>query len=473
MHMDYQGIFPIVAIIKGPWYWVNVIYTYFLMFIGSIVFILSYPKSVSIIRRQIVLIIISCTIPWVSDIIYTLRVIPFDIDLCPFALSFSGILYSYAILKVKLLKLTPIALEKVFSNMSDGVIILDYEENIVNFNQAAKNILPDLNYMEAGYKKNAEVFKEYKTLLKEIKSNDYDKGIISLKSNRAIRKYRIAISDIYDNNSKTMGSILTFHDITEVREKHEKLLQMNEFKDKLFTIVSHDIKSPLGVLVSLLELLDDGKDFDEEENKEILYEIKLNLKNTYEMVENVLQWFRSKMDGIAYNRMTWKLSDRVKISLIFLKQNAELKEIKVIHEIPKDIFAYVDRDMLEIVMRNIFSNSIKFTNKGGTIKVSAKESDGIVTIAIEDNGVGMESARVEEIFGDSYCNTALGTLGEKGTGIGIMICREFIEKNNGKMWAESIAGKGTTFYFTILSDKPHEKIEEQKSKLYLEAVELE
>lgn len=453
IYMNNQGLFPIVEIIQGPWYWVNIIYTYFLMALSFIVFSIAYVKSVSIIRKQILMIMIAYIIPLISDAIHLLKLVPFNIDLCPFALCFSGMLNSYAILKFKLLKITPIALEKVFSNMSDGVVILDYENNIVNFNNASKSIIPELNYMEAGDKKIDEAFKEYETVLKSIHSSCYDECIINIKNKDALKYYKMSISNISDYNGKVIGRILTFNDITEIKRHQEKLSKLNDFRDKLFTVVSHDIKSPLGVLLSLLELLEDEDDIYKEENKEIFYEIKLNVKNTYEMVENVLQWFRSKMDGVVYNNLSWKLSDIMKNSIMFLKQNAELKGINVFFEIPKDIFIYADRDMLGIVLRNLFSNAIKFTNKGGNINVFAHESEGIVTIAVSDSGIGIENERIEEIFSNSDFYTTFGTSGEKGTGIGLMICRELIEKNKGKIWAESNIGKGITFYFTMLSDK--------------------
>ena len=241
--------------------------------------------------------------------------------------------------------------------------------------------------------------------------------------------------------------------LLKVKSSRKNYLELKDFKDKLFTVVSHDIKSPLGVLLSLLELLEDEDDIYKEENREILYEIKKNVKNTYEMVENVLQWFRSQIDGVFYNNLSWRLSDIMKNSIMLLTQNAELKGINIFYEIPKDIFVHVDKDMFEIVLRNLFSNAIKFTDKGGNIKILAQEFAGIVTIAVSDSGIGIENERIEGIFSNSDCNTTFGTSGEKGTGLGLMICKELIEKNNGRIWVKSSVGKGSTFYFTILSDE--------------------
>lgn len=456
MYMNNNGIFSRLEVIHGSWYWVHTMYNYALTLMGMIIFIITYLKAVSVIRKQMLLLIISCIIPWIGDAVYIFGLAPFDLDLCPLALSLSGILYSFAVLKFKFLKLTPIALEKVFSNMQDGVIILDSENTIVNFNDSSKHIFPELNYLKAGEKISDEVLEKYQSLV-EIINNNKNENLISIKNQNELKHYKINISDIYEENKKSIGKILTFDDITESKKQQEKLFQLNNFKDKLFTVVSHDIKSPLSVLLSLLELLEDEEDIYKEENKEILYEIKANVKNTHEMVENVLNWFRSQMDGTGYHSLSWNLSDIMKNSLMLLNQNAKLKGIEVFSKIPKHIFIYGNRDMLEIVIRNLFSNAIKFTNKGGSIEVRAQESEGIVTIAVSDSGIGIESEKIDKLFSNSNFHNTLGTLGEKGTGLGLIICKEFIEKSGGRIWAESIAGKGSTFFFTIASDKMNSK----------------
>ncbi|AGY77778.1 sensor histidine kinase [Clostridium autoethanogenum] len=453
MYINNDGIFPILEVIHGPWYWVHIVYNYVLMAIGLIIFIKAYLRAVTIIRKQILLLIIAWIIPWISNIIYIFGLLHFDVDLVPLTISISAIMYSFAVLKFKFLKLTPIALEKVFSNMLDGVIILDSKNNIINFNNSSKSIISELKDIKAGGKKIDEVLKKYKALLEVVNSTSNNESLISVKDKDKLRYYKINISNIYENTDKIIGKIIILNDITEIELQREKLSELNAFKDRLFTIVSHDIKSPLGVLLSLLDLLEDEDDIYKEENKEILYQIKENSKNTYEMIENVLQWCRSQMDGMTCNNLSWTLLDIVKNSITPLIQNAELKKIKVSYEISEEIVVCVDRDMLEIVLRNLFSNAIKFTNSGGNIKISAQEFEGMVNVAVSDNGVGMEEEKVEKLFSNFNHHTTLGTSGEKGTGIGLMVCKKLIEKNNGKIWARSSVGKGSTFGFTILSGK--------------------
>jgi len=459
MYINYEGIFPILEVTHGPLYWIHILYTYALMLSGFIIFIISYFKSVLIIRKQILLLLIAWVIPWISDIMYTLHLLPFNMELTSFSFSISGIIISFAVLKFKLLKLKPVALESVFANMLDGVIILDYENNIVNFNNSAQNIIPQLNYIGTKAIKIQEVFKDYEEIMTNTNDNNCSEKVISIKNKEKSKYYKVNINHIYKKNHESIGKILVFNDITESKKQQEELIEFNSFKDKLFTIVSHDIKSPLAVLVSLLEVLEDeDEDIYKEENKEILYEINKNVKNTYALVENVLDWFKSQMDGLVYNSFSWNLSDIMKDSLMLLKKSAELKDIKVFYEIPEDIFIHTDKNMFEIIVRNLFSNAIKFTYKGGSIKVKAKESDGIVTVAFCDSGIGIESEKIEKLFSYSDCNSTLGTFKEKGTGLGLIICKQLIEKNKGRIWVESSIGKGSTFYFTIAADEAQSKI---------------
>lgn len=451
LYMNAQGIFPVVEIVEGPWYLVEKLYEYLLMMIGFIIFIVAYLNSVEVIRKHILLITLSWIIPWFSDVIYLFKLLPFHIDLCPIVLSFSAIIYTFFTLRFNFVSLTPIALEKVFSNMTDGIIILDYENNIINFNNSAASIIPKLKTMELENVKIDEVLGEFDEVLKNINNNECKDNLICTRNNGQLRYYMVNSNIIYKKNNAIIGKILNFNEITEIKIQQEKLLELNNFKDKLFAVVSHDIKSPLSVLLTLLESLDDEDEIDAEENKEILYEINKNIRNTYEMVENVLEWFKSQIDIRVSNNIKCNLSKVVKESIMPLMQNAELKGIYVSIEIPKDIWVYVDRNMLEIVLRNLFSNAIKFTKMGDSIKILAQEFSGIVTIAVSDTGIGIEGERIDEIFNNAHFHTTFGTFGEKGTGIGLRICKELVERNSGRIWVQSTAGKGSTFYFTVSS----------------------
>lgn len=243
LYMNNNGIFPIVEIIKGPFYWINITYTYALMIISLIIFILAYFKSASIVRKQILLLIIAWVIPWISDIIYMFRLLSFNVDLCPLAFSFSGLISSFAILNFKLVKLTPIALEKVFSNMLDGVIILDSENNMINFNNSSKNIISELKHIEASGKKIDEVLKEYKEILKAVNSNFYNESLTTIKNNGQLKCYKVNINNICEKSGKFIGKILILNDVTEIELQREKLSGNLNFLQTLMDAIPNPIYS--------------------------------------------------------------------------------------------------------------------------------------------------------------------------------------------------------------------------------------
>lgn len=243
LYMNNNGIFPIVEIIKGPFYWINITYTYALMFISLIIFILAYIKSASIVRKQILLLIIAWVIPWISDIIYMFRLLSFNVDLCPLAFSFSGLISSFAILNFKLVKLTPIALEKVFSNMLDGVIILDSENYMINFNNSSKNIISELKHKEAIGKKIDDVLKEYKEILKAVNSNFYNESLITIKNNGQLKCYKVNINNICEKSGKFIGKILILNDVTEIELQREKLAGNLNFLQTLMDAIPNPIYS--------------------------------------------------------------------------------------------------------------------------------------------------------------------------------------------------------------------------------------
>lgn len=242
LSINYDGIFPIAEIVKGPWYWINIIYTYFLMFIGLAVFISAYFKSILIVRKQILLLLIAWVIPWISDIVYMFKLLPFGLDLCPLAFTIAGIISSFAILNYRLIKLTPIATEKVFSNMLDGVIILDDQNNVVNFNNSAKKIISQLKHIDDSDKKIEKLLIEYEEIVKVLNSTG-EENLISIKNDENLKYYKMDVSNIYDDLAKTIGKILTFNDVTEIELNRKKLADNFNFLQTLTDAIPNPIYS--------------------------------------------------------------------------------------------------------------------------------------------------------------------------------------------------------------------------------------
>ena len=376
--------------------------------------------------------------------------------LTPVGFTISGIIYLWGILRYNLLQLNPIAFEKIFESLSDGVVILDTENNIANFNDSAKNIIKELGNQNQGNRKTDTVFANYPFLLEKLndpKNIDYHSLIFSTND---VEYYNLTISSIHDKLNEKLGTMLTFNDITENKLQQERLMavaeqlsKQSELKDKLFMIVSHDIRDPMALLVNLTEILEEEKANLSSDSAEIVESLTEHVRNTYHMVENLLEWFRSQKGGMNLNLMVWNLSTIVKDTASILMAKTKMKNITLEEDIDDKIIVYADREAMELIIRNLISNAIKFTKRGGCVCIKAERSNDMVTVSVSDNGVGIDALRAQLLFNESQISPTVGTEGEKSTGLGLLICKEFVEQNGGEIWFDSTVGEGSTFSFTV------------------------
>ncbi|MGE5429577.1 MAG: PAS domain S-box protein [Syntrophomonadaceae bacterium] len=239
--------------------------------------------------------------------------------------------------------------------------------------------------------------------------------------------------------------------LNEQLEKSEKELQgsLSE-KDRFFSIIAHDLKSPFNGLMGFTNLLmQDFEQFSTDEVKNFIVHINASVKNIYNLIENLLDWSRIQTGRMEFNPEALSLPGQVKPVFSLLKNNAITKGIKLEQRINKDIAVFADEKMLHCVLQNLISNAIKFTNPDGKITISARKEDGHVKVSVADTGVGIAQSSLDKLFKiDSNLSTE-GTAHEKGTGLGLILCKEFIEKNGGFIEVESKLNKGTTFTFTL------------------------
>ena len=240
-----------------------------------------------------------------------------------------------------------------------------------------------------------------------------------------------------------------------IKQQNFELQESNATKDKLFSIVAHDLKNPFTVILSLSETLSESfKDLEQDELEECLKKMHNSAQKVYELLANLLTWSRSQTGKIQFNPKELNLYLLVQEITDLLRNQYELKRIKLNVAIDPDIMILADSNMLNTVMRNLISNAIKYTNKAGVINVYGNERDAAIEIAIEDNGVGIHKDVVDKLFKIEHKVSSPGTNDEKGTGLGLILCKEFIEKHGGHIWLASELGKGSTFYFTIPYLKP-------------------
>lgn len=233
----------------------------------------------------------------------------------------------------------------------------------------------------------------------------------------------------------------------EITEQANQLRDLNALKDKVFSIIAHDLRSPLFSLITMLNIAKEGL-FTEESFKTIIGELSINVNHTTSLLENLLTWARNQMHGTKVNPVNFDLNELISSRLKMLEDRATQKELSIVNQLKDNVFVHADKDMTEIVFRNIVSNAIKFCNAGDKIRIWNTIGDGIVTICVEDTGVGILPDVMQKLFG-TQISSAPGTRNEKGTGLGLILCKEFVNMNGGEIWAESQINKGSKFFFTL------------------------
>ncbi|HOZ14722.1 MAG TPA: tetratricopeptide repeat-containing sensor histidine kinase [Tenuifilaceae bacterium] len=233
-------------------------------------------------------------------------------------------------------------------------------------------------------------------------------------------------------------------------ESEKNLRELNATKDKLFSIIAHDLKNPFNALMGFSDLLDKNYNFlSEEERKEYIGVVSDSTQNLYKLLDNLLQWTRTQTGAITYISENFKLYPLIKQEVDILSPNADKKKININLKLDENQIVYADKNSIATVVRNLVSNAIKFTSNGGWIEIDAKQNSKFVEISVSDSGIGIKGDDIDKIFMLDSSFTTKGTANESGTGLGLLLCKEFVEKNNGKIWAESKKGKGSTFYFTL------------------------
>lgn len=232
-----------------------------------------------------------------------------------------------------------------------------------------------------------------------------------------------------------------------ISRQADELRELNALKDKLFSIIAHDLRSPLFSLITMLNIAKEGH-FDPENFKEILDELSVNVNHTTALLENLLTWAKTQMHGVKVNPQNFDLSQLVNSRIQLLNEAAENKEIKLKNSIKEGTFVFADTDMVDIVIRNLISNAIKFCNAGDRITIWSTTGTDRLTVCVEDTGKGITSDVLQKLFGTQITSTP-GTKNEKGTGLGLILCKEFVQLNGGEIWAESQLDKGSKFFFTL------------------------
>ena len=257
---------------------------------------------------------------------------------------------------------------------------------------------------------------------------------------------KIVESDVNGVPTRAVG---THIDMTQQKETEHKLQELLTTKDKLFSIISHDLRGPIGSFMQVIELLTSDVEIAPEMQAELLNELKSMSRNTYYLLENLLNWSRSQRSEIEYAPRMILVNDVVTENISLLKGTALQKDIILKFDTEVYVNAFADYNMVNLILRNLLSNAIKFTPQGGVIEVLLTHDDEWVAVTVKDSGVGMSQEVVEKLFERDHYHSTYGTNNEKGSGLGLMLCSDFVKRNGGSLRVESQLGKGSSFIFTL------------------------
>ncbi len=444
------GPFSILVLKRGILYWIIIAYTNLFNLIATFLLIEIYITKKGVFKLQSLLILIASLLPWLINTLYVLRKSPDGIDLSAFGFFFTALVMSIAVFHYQLLGFLPIAFDNVFRTINDGVILLDNNNRIINFNSAAKRIFESLNNKSIGKDLKELLYNHNDLFLKIEKYQNYPFSF-SIEKNDYTQFLKVKLLPIKDKKEIKIGNLLMLYDVTSQTITEQQLVLSNNTKDKLFSIISNDLRAPFNSIIGLLEILKENPgDYDKTETKKMLDIISSQAQNTYKLLENLLFWSRNELGQIKFFPESFSLYNLVVEVVEGFFSSARLKNISIKYDVSPTIYIHADKEMIKIIFGNLISNSVKFCDIGGIIEVKAVSIDNEVVISVSDNGVGMNRETLSGLFSlnsvhkDEHINN-------EGTRLGLIICKEFVEKNKGRIWAESEDGNGCKISFTIPS----------------------
>ncbi len=236
----------------------------------------------------------------------------------------------------------------------------------------------------------------------------------------------------------------------ELNKTNAELKEINATKDKLFSIIAHDLRGPFTSLLGYSDLIIANlHTYDMNKFEQMILHINLAAKDAYTLLENLLVWARSKNGQLQFNPQWHNLTEVLNEIGENLNSLAMIKNITITNRSGPNIFGLADENMLHAIVRNLIANAIKFCKPGGQIEIFTTSGANYIEIAVKDNGIGMPAEIRNKLFGSQETYSSTGTAHEKGTGLGLLICREFVEKHQGRIWVDSEPGEGSCFYFTL------------------------
>lgn len=445
----------------GPGFLVAMGYSLLMVAIALFNIIKALPEMPYIFKRQAWSVIIASIFPVISAIIYVTKNSPVEgLNITVMSFLLTGTVLLFGITKYKIFDIAPFARRRLTEILRDGILIIDPESKIIYHNPAASELLKiKSRYF---YSDLRDIQWLYNECIEYLNIASTDKELIAQGPDDLW--LNIQIIKITDDTKNYKGHLLVLRNVT-IRKKleiqtsglndvlfnsHKQLLELNAQKDKILSIIGHDLKTPFHQITSLSQILkEDFNSLDKDTTIDLIDDILKASENGYKILEEILEWAKTQRDSTVLNPQQINILTLIEEIIDSLNITAANKRIEFIKVIPEDAVFYADKNMTTIVFRNLLSNAIKFSHPGGKIILSSTSESRKATISIQDFGVGISPNELTSLLTNTFKTSRQGTLGEKGTGLGLLLSRELIFKNNGSIEVESEPEKGSIFKITL------------------------
>jgi PAS domain S-box-containing protein len=351
---------------------------------------------------------------------------------------------------------------RLFETAKDGILILDaYNGQIVDVNPYLMNVLGysyeeflGKELWEIGIFKNIEDSKAAFIELQNKGFIRFEDMPLETKNGKPINVEYVSNVYLVDKAKVIQCNIRDISDRKRaednLKESEKRLRELNATKDKFFSIIAHDLKSPFTSIIGLSELLSDQVSKNDYNGiDEYANMIQTSSWRAMDLLTNLMEWSRSQTGRIVFNPQNINLADLIDESSALLQESANQKNIVITKNLPAGLTVFADKSMINTILRNLISNAIKYTNPGGKIDITAVKGERELTVRVSDDGVGIKENDLAKLFLIEASRSTRGTRDEDGTGLGLILCKEFVSKHGGKIWVESVHGQGSRFAFTI------------------------
>lgn len=452
--LDTSGSFPVIAVERGFWYFVFILYFYFVLFWGNYLLITHSQFADPFFKRQTILLVIATSVPLLCDALSLLGFSLLEpLDITPFAFTISFVAMGLGLIKFRLFDVIPIAKDQLIAAMTDGVMVIDAKDEVIEVNPAMKELIGGEKPPYIGTLI-SNVLNNQKRLLEVVQHRKHQKVEIAGAFGYKESVYFVEIIPLLGNKGKFRGTLLLFKDITEekinqglLENQAAELKKHNELKDRLFSIISHDLKGPVLGAKEILDLSKKGYVTADNFN-EILPVISDSMDGVTTLLDNLLSWSRSQLKGETIDKTVFDLYQLVQQQKELMDPIAMLKDIDLRIEMEGAMVVIADKNMIELVIRNLINNAIKFCKSGESIVVSLVDQQDNVKIAVKDTGVGISDINLNRLRNGDVFSTS-GSNNETGTGLGLLLVRDYVEKHGSELWVNSQENEWSEFSFVL------------------------